>query len=188
MFAPMRGMRLRWPGDPSPRRRSPQAAVTQRSGQTDAPQGSFSAISAPNAFLRAGDGTITCWGGNSYGQTDAPQGSFSAISAGADSCGLRTDGTITCWGGYRWRDVPGALQRCQRRPTTTAHRRPGARMTFAFPPQLSGLHHRFCGERTDVASHLLEESLDAREAAPEGSFTAVAVGGDQDCGVRTDTI
>ena len=74
-------------------------------GQTDAPSGSFSSVSAGHEYscgLRT-DGTIACWGDNTYGQADAPSGSFSSVSAGGShSCGLRTDGTIVCWGDNKY--------------------------------------------------------------------------------------
>ena len=70
------------------------------SGQTDAPSGAFTAITAGGYYscgLRT-DGTAQCWGNNDDGQTDAPSGAFT-ITAGWDhSCGLRTDGTAQCWG------------------------------------------------------------------------------------------
>ena len=71
-------------------------------GQTiyDAPTGSFKAVSAGSHHscgLRT-DGTIACWGENTWGQVDAPAGTFTVIAAGwQHSCGLRTDGTIRCW-------------------------------------------------------------------------------------------
>ena len=53
-------------------------------GQTDAPSGTYTAISAGwgHSCAIATDNTITCWGGNHVGQTDAPQGSYQTISAG----------------------------------------------------------------------------------------------------------
>ncbi len=48
--------------------------------------------------LRA-DGTVACWGDDTFGQADAPEGRFVAVTAGyAHSCGVRTDRGITCWG------------------------------------------------------------------------------------------
>ena len=45
------------------------------------------------------DGTLACWGENSYGQATPPAGTFSQVSAGDDhTCGVRTDGTLACWG------------------------------------------------------------------------------------------
>ena len=45
------------------------------------------------------DGSVSCWGDDTYGQATPPPGWFTAISAGRDhTCGLRADGGITCWG------------------------------------------------------------------------------------------
>ena len=71
-------------------------------GQTNAPAGRFSAVSAGEAHscgLRE-TGAVECWGWNDLGQTDAPAGQFSAVSAGeAHSCGLRETSAVECWGG-----------------------------------------------------------------------------------------
>ena len=69
-------------------------------GQTDAPEGKFSTVSAGDAHscgIRS-DRTVVCWGQNSDGRAEAPDGKFSSVSAGErHSCGIRTDGTVACW-------------------------------------------------------------------------------------------
>jgi alpha-tubulin suppressor-like RCC1 family protein len=45
------------------------------------------------------DGTIACWGSNSYGKATPPPGTFTVVSAGYNhTCAVRTDGSVTCWG------------------------------------------------------------------------------------------
>ena len=45
------------------------------------------------------DGTVACWGSNSYGQATPPAGTFSQVSAGGyHTCGVKTDATLACWG------------------------------------------------------------------------------------------
>jgi alpha-tubulin suppressor-like RCC1 family protein len=47
------------------------------------------------------NGTVICWGNNSYLQTNVPVGlsSVAQISSGsAHMCALKTDGTVVCWG------------------------------------------------------------------------------------------
>ncbi|MDE0269465.1 MAG: RCC1 domain-containing protein, partial [Acidimicrobiaceae bacterium] len=70
-------------------------------GQTDQPEGSFSAITNGwnHTCALKTDGTTTCWGSNEYGQSTPPQQTFQTITAGAyHTCALKTDGTTTCWG------------------------------------------------------------------------------------------
>ena len=45
------------------------------------------------------DGTVACWGDNTYGQATPPAGTFTAVSAGRfHTCGVKTDATVACWG------------------------------------------------------------------------------------------
>ncbi len=47
------------------------------------------------------DGTLYCWGDNSYWQTDvpSPNADWVQVSAGRrHTCGLKVDGTVRCWG------------------------------------------------------------------------------------------
>jgi hypothetical protein len=45
------------------------------------------------------NGTLACWGDNSYGQSTPPAGTFTQVAAGAShTCGVKTDGTLACWG------------------------------------------------------------------------------------------
>ena len=73
----------------------------QQPGQATAPAGTFTTLTAGNAYtcgLRT-NGTATCWGYNVYGQATAPAGTFTTLTAGGfHTCGLRTNGTATCWG------------------------------------------------------------------------------------------
>ena len=76
------------------------AAELRETGQTDAPDGAFTAVSAGGAHTCAirASGEITCWG-EIVGQIGAPPGSYTAVSAGAiHTCGLRDTGAIECWG------------------------------------------------------------------------------------------
>ena len=72
-----------------------------RYGQTNAPTGTFSEVSAGSSRacgVRT-DGTIACWGSSSSGETNAPTGTFSHVSAAnGNTCALTDDGTALCWG------------------------------------------------------------------------------------------
>jgi hypothetical protein len=49
------------------------------------------------------DGTLACWGGNTYGEAIPPTGTFTGVSAGRwHTCAVRTDGTLACWGYNGW--------------------------------------------------------------------------------------
>jgi alpha-tubulin suppressor-like RCC1 family protein len=53
------------------------------------------------------DGTVICWGRNSFGESTPPFGTFfSQIDAGDYfTCGLVLDGTIACWGSNNYGQV-----------------------------------------------------------------------------------
>ena len=137
-------------------------------GQTDAPGGRFSAVSAGGYHtcgLRA-SGAIECWGANSSGQTDAPVGSFSAVSAGfSHTCGLRASGAIECWGGNRHGQtvVPGG---------------------GSFSAVSAGGDHT-CGLRASGAIECWGDNYNGEADAPYGAFSAVSAGWDHTCGLRT---
>ena len=45
------------------------------------------------------NGTVACWGQDTYDQATPPPGTFKAVSAALfHTCGIETDGTVTCWG------------------------------------------------------------------------------------------
>ena len=89
-------------------------------GQTDAPAGSFRAVTAGWAHSCAlrESGEVACWGvhgkpaflpGPDIGYVEdgrpavAPTGEFRSVSAGADhTCGVRASGEITCWGNNKY--------------------------------------------------------------------------------------
>ena len=70
-------------------------------GQSDAPAGSFTAVSAGiwhTCAIRE-SGTIECWGSNANRQAASRAGRFSAVSAGGfHTCAIRESGEIRCWG------------------------------------------------------------------------------------------
>ena len=70
-------------------------------GQTDAPSGTFKALTvgvSHSCAIRADD-TIACWGSNYFGVSDAPSGTFKAVAAGTDhNCAIRADDTVAWLG------------------------------------------------------------------------------------------
>jgi RHS repeat-associated protein len=70
--------------------------------QASPPAGDFNMVSAGwfHSFGLKKDGSIVCWGSDSWYQSTPPEGNdFAAISAGAFHCmALRRDGSVACWG------------------------------------------------------------------------------------------
>ena len=137
-------------------------------GESDAPSGSFTAVSAGLAHscgLRR-DGTVECWGNNDIFQADAPLGTFSTVAAdGFHTCGIRTDGTIECW---------GANDEGQADPP------PGN-----FAAVSVGLFHS-CGLHSIGAVECWGENDEGQADAPGGDFAAVSSQYNSSCGLRTD--
>ena len=73
-------------------------------GETEAPPGVFSSVSAGNDHvcgLRP-SGAVECWGSDEHGKASPPGGEFTELAASADfTCGLRPSGVVECWGGGR---------------------------------------------------------------------------------------
>jgi len=112
------------------------------------------------------DGTVNCWGDNSYGQTSVPGGTFLSISTGfAYTCGIRTDGTVNCWGGNAFGEtnVPSGK----------------------FVSVSAGGWHT-CGIRTDGTVSCWGDNSYSQTSVPGGKFISVSAGRNHTCGIRTD--
>ena len=62
---------------------------------------SFSSISVgdEHACGVQENGSVQCWGGDTFGQAYSPEGTFKSVGVSRTlSCGLRTDGLVRCWG------------------------------------------------------------------------------------------
>ena len=138
-------------------------------GQTDSPDGSFTAISADlwhTCAIRAGTGTIECWGSNYWRvESDTPPGRFTAVSAGYHhACGLRESGAIECWGlNHYGETIP-----------------PTGRFTTV---STDGLHA--CGLRESGAIECWGNNLFGQTDAPAGSYSAVSAGSAHTCAIRS---
>jgi hypothetical protein len=129
------------------------------------PPGAFTAVTAGNDHacgIRAGDGTLACWGGNEFGEASPPSGAFASISAAYDAtCGVRLDHALLCWG------LPA--QDYLRPP-------PGSFTTVA-----AGASHA-CALRTDGSIACWGRGTFGETNAPAGRFTEVS----SSCAIRID--
>ena len=156
----------------------------ERTDQSVAPAGSFTAIAAGNyhnCAIRESDSAIECWGRNytyksdpedpagdsirvTTGQTDAPAGEFRDVAAGNEhSCGLRTSGTIVCWG-----DNGGGR--------TNA---PTGRYTA-----ISANSQHNCAIRESGAIECWGYNDNGKTDAPTGRYTAISAGWYHTCAIR----
>jgi hypothetical protein len=160
-------------------------------------------VSAGNAYtceLRP-DGTIDCWGNNSFAQTIPPSGSFTQLSTGLfHGCALREDGTAACWGENDDKKATppedlftavsaGGTFSCGIHADDTIGCWGGNTEGESTPPsgtftQISAGGTYACGIRTDSTLDCWGNS--AMGEPPSGSFTQVSVGGYQVCAIRTD--
>ena len=154
------------------------------------------------------DGTVACWGENSYGAATPPAGTFHQVTAGWDhTCGVKTDGTVACWGDndYGKATPPtGAFQQ-----VTAGGNKFGMRYTCgvkadgtvacwgndrygqATPPagtfqQVSAGGQHACGVKTDGTVACWGDDESGQATPPAGTFRQVSAGGQDTCGVRTN--
>ena len=112
------------------------------------------------------DGTIVCWGDNTYAQSTAPTGTFTQVSAGyKHTCGLRTDSTVVCWGDNTYAQSTA--------PTRT------------FTQVSAGFYHS-CGLTTDNTIVCWGNNQYGDATPPAGTFSSVSAGSIFTCGVKTD--
>ena len=127
----------------------------------------FTSIDAGHAHtcgLRA-DGTVACWGDNSYGQSNAPDGEFISVAAGArNACGIRNGGSVECWGA----DESGQSNAPDGEFISVAA---GARNA--------------CGIRSGGSVECWGADESGQSNAPDGEFISVAAGARNACGIRS---
>ena len=129
------------------------------SGQSDAPDGQYTAIAAGPSHTCAirADGTIACWGDDDYHKVSAPGG----------TCAIRASETIACTGGNG--DGPNGAPDVQHATTAT-----GGNPWFADDYD--------CAIRADSTI----ACTGSRGGGPEGQFIAVAGGDYHVCALATD--
>jgi len=129
---------------------------------------SFTQISAGSDHtcgLRV-DGSVTCWGSNSYGQAVAPSGTFAQLSAGDQyTCGLRADGSAICWG----------------KNTNGQAAAPAEPFT-----QISVGREHACGLRPDDTVLCWGDNSFDQATPPPDALTQISAGTIHTCGLRRD--
>jgi murein DD-endopeptidase MepM/ murein hydrolase activator NlpD len=149
------------------------------------------------------DGTLACWGDNTYGQATPPAGTFTQVSAGGtDTCGVRTGGTLACWGNndYGQATPPaGTFTQVSAGPWHTCGVRTGGTLACwgnnddgkATPPagtftqvSVAGVHA--CGVKTNGTLACWGSNYYGEATPPAGTFTQVSAGGTHTCGVKTN--
>ena len=169
-------------------------------GQTDAPEGRFSTLSAGGGHTCAlrFDRTVACWGDNSHGQADAPEGRFGAVSAGAaHTCAQRLGGAVICWGANPAGEadapagpfeaiVAGSRRTCAHRADDTIEcwgEDAGTAAELDAPAYHLTLGDAFaCARRTDGTLACTGDIADP----PGGKFAAVYAGDRHACALRAD--
>ena len=112
------------------------------------------------------DGSIVCWGDDSWGQATVPRGTFASVSAGmAHTCGVNTDGSIACWGDAHWGQA------------TPPHG------TFA---SVSAGENHSCGVKTNGSIACWGDNDWGQATPPQGTFVSVGAGLGHTCGLKTD--
>ena len=141
-----------------------------RYGQTDAPTGRFSAVSAGAgaiAAVCARRARVECWGCQLRdGETDAPPETLQRGQrrSGGTACGLRETGAVECWGRQRLQPnggADGALQRGQ-----------------------CGLAGTVAVCATSGAVECWGGNDDGQTDAPAGQFSAISAGQFHTCALR----
>ena len=133
-------------------------------GEATPPAGTFTQVSAGfehTCGVRT-DGTLACWGDDTFGQATPPSGTFIQVSAGnSHTCALQVDGTLACWGlnGPAGGDVPAggnvhAGERGDRLYVRGANRRHpgllGGQRKRPGDAAIGNLHPGECGEQSCV--------------------------------------
>lgn len=112
------------------------------------------------------DGTLECWGENSFGQATPPSGTFTQVSAGYQhACAIRSDGSAACWGN----DEYGA-----------ASAPPGTFKSIGAEARMS------CGIELDGDVLCWGEAQEGHPTPPSGKFVSVSSGDYGSCALAAN--
>ena len=184
-------------------------------GETDAPSGTFQAVSVASAFDNTcavrSNGALACWGGDDQdGRLDPPPGSYKAVSTGErHSCAIAADDTVACWGTDDFGDAEppsgtfksvsvGGFYSCGVRSddslTCWGDITEGGGVGPSFvagPPNgtfqsVSAGQQHACAVRVNGNVVCWGLNYDGEATPPVGAFTSVSRGGDHTCAINVD--
>jgi hypothetical protein len=156
------------------------------------------------------DGSVACWGGNTFGQSSSPAKDFLAVSAGRrHSCGIRdSDDRAECWGNDVAGQVSstptdelgflisaGGFHTCALRLDQTAVCWGANDFGQATPPDptrqyvdISAGEFHTCGVRlSDGGVECWGDTTFNQTSAPPGSFRRASAGWELSCGIQDDS-
>ncbi len=116
------------------------------------------------------NGTVLCWGHDSYGAASPPAGQFTAVAtslsgAFSHTCGVKSDGTVECWGNdFKGKATPPA---------------------GLFVAVGVGTDHS-CGLKPDGSVDCWGWNSYGQLSVPSASFAALSVGATHNCGLAVD--
>ena len=112
------------------------------------------------------DGSILCWGNNSYGENTVLAGNYTQISVGMwHTCGLKSDGSILCWGNNSYGQATAPV---------------------GSYTQVSAGYGYTCGLKSGGSILCWGRNDYGQTMAPVGSYTQVSAGGSHTCGLKSD--
>ena len=155
----------------------PPASNGPRFKQVSAGGGSLSWTEGHTCGVKT-DGTVACWGANSFGQATPPGGTFQQVSAGyAHTCGVKTGGEVACWGSLTTAPI-GTFQQVSAGGSVKSIEAGGYTWWGGKVVDYT------CGVKTDGAVACWGNDEDGKATPPGGTFTQVSAGDNHTCGVR----
>jgi hypothetical protein len=174
------------------------------------PAGAFLSVSVSdelftpaNACAVRTDGTLACWGDDTFGKATPTAGTFTSVSVGSSAaCGLKTEGTIVCWGDNTHGEATapagtftsvsaGDNYACGLRADGTITCWGDNTYGKATPPtsvfkSISAGLWTGCGVRDNGTVSCWGDNGQGQASPPSGNFLSVSVGDTAACGVQTD--
>jgi serine/threonine protein kinase len=111
------------------------------------------------------NGSIACWGDNTYGQSRPPAGTFTQVMAGANhNCAINSGGSIACWGDNRYGQANA----------------PSGSFTWVYP----GDRHT-CAINAGGTIVCWGDNTYGQLNVPAGTYTNLTAGGSHACATKT---